>query len=77
MTSSFRFETLGFIGLGAMGSPMARHLATKLPSESRIWVYDVAEHLLDDICAAFPGRVVKGDNAKHVAQHVVSRLANN
>jgi 3-hydroxyisobutyrate dehydrogenase-like beta-hydroxyacid dehydrogenase len=77
MTSSFRSETLGFIGLGAMGSPMVRHLATKLPPESRIWVYDVVENLLDDICVEYPEKVVKGESAKHVAQQVVSRLAKN
>jgi 3-hydroxyisobutyrate dehydrogenase-like beta-hydroxyacid dehydrogenase len=72
MAESFRFDRLGFIGLGAMGKPMATHLANKLPSESRIWVYDVVEEVVDGICAEFPDRVVKGASAKDVAQQVVS-----
>jgi hypothetical protein len=55
-----------------MGKPMVTHLANKLPLESRIWVYDVVQDVLDDICADFPERIVKGTSAKHVAQQVVS-----
>jgi 3-hydroxyisobutyrate dehydrogenase-like beta-hydroxyacid dehydrogenase len=72
MAPLFGFERLGFIGLGAMGKPMVSHLARKLPSESRIWVYDVVEQAMNDLCAEFPEKIVKGANAKDVAQHVVS-----
>jgi 3-hydroxyisobutyrate dehydrogenase-like beta-hydroxyacid dehydrogenase len=75
MESSYGFEKLGFIGLGAMGRPMVSHLARKLPSESRIWVYDVVEKVVDELCAEFPEKVVKGKNAKDVAQQVVSSLS--
>lgn len=71
MTSPANFKTLGFIGLGAMGRPMLEHLANKLPEESRIWVYDVVEQVVDEICAAYPGRVFRGTSARDVAQHVV------
>jgi 3-hydroxyisobutyrate dehydrogenase-like beta-hydroxyacid dehydrogenase len=74
MAPMFEFNKLGFIGLGAMGKPMVTHLANKLPPESRIWVYDVVQDVMDDICAEFPERVVKGASAKDVAQQVVSRL---
>jgi 3-hydroxyisobutyrate dehydrogenase-like beta-hydroxyacid dehydrogenase len=74
MAPTFEFNKLGFIGLGAMGKPMVTHLANKLPPESRIWVYDVVQDVMDDICAEFPERVVKGASAKDVAQQVVSRL---
>lgn len=73
MAQSNEFDKVGFIGLGAMGNPMVTHLANKLPSTSRIWVYDVVESVVDDLCADFPERVLKGANAKDVAQHVVSR----
>jgi 3-hydroxyisobutyrate dehydrogenase-like beta-hydroxyacid dehydrogenase len=66
------FEKLGFIGLGAMGKPMVSHLANKLPSDSRIWVYDVVEKVVDELCAEFPERIMKGANAKDVAERVVS-----
>lgn len=72
MGESFDFKTLGFIGLGAMGKPMVVHLANKLPSESRIIVFDVMEKVVDEICAEFPNRVFKGTSAKDVAQQVVS-----
>ena len=72
MAQSFDFEKVGFIGLGAMGKPMVTHLANKLPSNSRIWVYDVVEKAMDDMCAEFPEKIVKGKNAKDVAQQVVS-----
>ncbi|KAF1917643.1 NAD binding domain of 6-phosphogluconate dehydrogenase-domain-containing protein [Ampelomyces quisqualis] len=65
-----RFEKLGFIGLGAMGKPMVTHLAHKLPPASRIWVYDVLQPVVDDLCEEFPERVLKCANAKEVAEHV-------
>lgn len=71
MPQPYDFNKLGFIGLGAMGAPMLSHLAKKLPEDSRIWVYDVVEQAVDDICAEFPNRVLKGKNAKDVAQQAV------
>ena len=71
MTETSEFKTLGFIGLGAMGKPMLEHLANKVPKESRIWVYDVVEDVMDEVCTKFPDRVMKGASAAHVAQHVV------
>jgi 3-hydroxyisobutyrate dehydrogenase len=71
MTEASEFKALGFIGLGAMGKPMLEHLARKLPKESRIWVYDVVEKAVDEVCAIFPDRVLKGTSAAHVAQHAV------
>lgn len=74
MVSTHGFEKLGFIGLGAMGKPMVSHLANKLPSDSRIWVYDVVQQVVDDLCAEFPERIVRGASAKDVAENVVSPL---
>lgn len=71
MAESPEFMTLGFIGLGAMGKPMLEHLAKKLHEESRIWVYDVIEQLVDEVCTAFPNRVFKGVSARDVAEHTV------
>ncbi|CAO2650105.1 Nn.00g013970.m01.CDS01 [Neocucurbitaria sp. VM-36] len=70
MAQLHEFKTLGFIGLGAMGKPMLEHLANKLPPESRIWVYDVAEQVVHDVCDTFPERVLRGKSAKDVAQQV-------
>jgi 3-hydroxyisobutyrate dehydrogenase-like beta-hydroxyacid dehydrogenase len=74
MASTNDFEKLGFIGLGAMGKPMVTHLANKLPPDSRIWVYDVVQQVVDDLCAEFPERILKSTSAKDVAEHVVSQV---
>ncbi|KAF2186216.1 hypothetical protein K469DRAFT_147742 [Zopfia rhizophila CBS 207.26] len=74
MSGSLEFETLGFIGLGAMGKPMVIHLANKLPPESRIYVFDVASQVVDELCAQFPNRVLKGSSSKDVAQQVETLL---
>lgn len=71
MAPTHEFKALGFIGLGAMGRPMLEHLAQKLPLESRIWVYDVFEQVVDELCSQYPDRVLKGESAKDVAQRVV------
>ena len=73
MSQDFRFGTLGFIGLGAMGKPMLVHLANKLPPESRIYVFDVVEQVVDEMRDQFPQRVFKGTSAKDVAQQAVSK----
>jgi 3-hydroxyisobutyrate dehydrogenase len=71
MEGSLVFKTLGFIGLGAMGRPMLVHLANKLPPESRIFVFDVIEDVVDEVCSQFPDRVLKASSAKDVAYHAV------
>jgi hypothetical protein len=68
---SFEYKSVGFIGLGAMGKPMAGHLANKLPANTSIYVFDVVEAAVDELCTEFPNRVVKGANAKAVAEQCV------
>lgn len=62
---------VGFVGLGAMGLPMAGHLATKLPQHIRIHVYDLDQQSLDNLQRDYPDRVAKGSNAKDVAEKSV------
>lgn len=64
-------ESVGFIGLGAMGKLMAGHLATKLPPTSKLYVYDVVHAPVEELVNKFPGKVVAGQSPKHVAQHAV------
>lgn len=71
MDNSFDFRKLGFIGLGAMGKPMLVHLANKLPRESQIYVFDVVEEAMDEVCKEFPSKVFKSTSAKNVAEQVV------
>ena len=67
------FSKLGFIGLGAMGRPMLVHLANKLPEESQIYVFDVAEEAMNEVCTDFPNKVFRSTSAKNVAEQVVSK----
>jgi len=69
--SEFKYTTVGFIGLGAMGRPMCGHLANKLPAETKIYVFDVVQKVLDEVCAEFPNKVFASPNAKDVADKSV------
>lgn len=70
---SVQESAVGFIGLGAMGKPMAGHLANKLPTTTRIYVFDVVESVVDEICSQFPEKVFRGESAKDVAEKSVSQ----
>lgn len=71
---AFNNVRLGFVGLGAMGAPMAGHLADKLPSSAKIFVFDVVSSVVEQICSKYPGRVIKGTDAKNVAEQSVCLL---
>ncbi|KAH8807434.1 3-hydroxyisobutyrate dehydrogenase-like protein [Xylogone sp. PMI_703] len=66
--AELKTNAVGFIGLGAMGRPMARHLGNKLPAETKIYVFDVAQAVVDEFCAEFPEKVVKKSSAREVAE---------
>lgn len=68
---SMDVQHVGFIGLGAMGLPMAGHLAAKLPEETHIYVFDVVQTLLDQICQQYPEKVTACSSAKEVADRSV------
>jgi 3-hydroxyisobutyrate dehydrogenase-like beta-hydroxyacid dehydrogenase len=63
---------IGFVGLGAMGWHMAAHLATKLPSDVHLFVFDIVQSLVDQLCQEYPDRVTACENAKEVAERTVS-----
>lgn len=67
----FEYTNLGFIGIGAMGQPMIGHLATKLPAETEIHIYDISDEVVQKVCDAYPGRISKGSSAKDVANKSV------
>ncbi|POR31385.1 Uncharacterized protein TPAR_08403 [Tolypocladium paradoxum] len=51
-------RSVGFIGLGTMGLPMAKNLAEKLPSESKLFVFDVFAAATSNLEASQPsGRI--------------------
>lgn len=64
-------RSIGFIGLGAMGKPMAVNLAKKVPPGSHIYVHDVVDTAADDLYDLFPNTIVKCSNAREVAEKSV------
>ena len=68
--------SFGFIGLGAMGTPMVHNLADKLPAETQIYVYDIVEKAVDDVCSQHPNRVLKSGSAREVAERSVGPRKN-
>jgi 3-hydroxyisobutyrate dehydrogenase-like beta-hydroxyacid dehydrogenase len=44
-------SAIGFVGLGSMGSRMARNLARKLPRGQRLVVFDVSQSAVDSFLA--------------------------
>lgn len=67
-------QSVGFIGLGAMGLPMAEQLLQKLPPSIPLHVYDVVPTGIDKLAKheAAPGRVHARDNSKAVTDSCVS-----
>ena len=62
---------VGFIGLGAMGKPMAINLARKLPQGSHIYVHDVVASAINELLVMFPEKLVNCHDAKEVAEKSV------
>lgn len=67
-------QAVGFIGLGAMGQPMANHLANKLPEGTRIHVFDVVKPAIEQLCHDYPEKVKEEVSAKEVADKSVSTI---
>lgn len=70
-----KISGLGFVGLGAMGLPMAGHLAAKLPENVHIFVYDINPTSVDQLHQDYPDRITKCSGAKEVADKSVRDLS--
>ncbi|KAL3443405.1 NAD binding domain of 6-phosphogluconate dehydrogenase-domain-containing protein [Aspergillus insuetus] len=57
-----KITSLGFIGLGAMGKPMAAQLATKLPATVQLIVYDIVDTAVQDLATRYPSKVLAGES---------------
>lgn len=68
-------KLVGFIGLGAMGKPMATNLAKMLPPGSQMFVHDVVDAPVQESFMSFPDTVVRCASAKEVADKSVSSWA--
>ncbi|KAK3373034.1 NAD binding domain of 6-phosphogluconate dehydrogenase-domain-containing protein [Lasiosphaeria ovina] len=60
---------MGFVGLGAMGKPMATNLAKALPAGAHLYVHDIVAAAVNELHALFPTIVVKCGSAREVAQN--------
>ena len=65
------FSKVGFIGLGAMGKHMVEHLATKLPNDSCIFVYDISSPPIDELVSRYPGKIIRNTSPRNVADNSV------
>lgn len=63
--------SIGFVGLGAMGKPMAVNLAKKLSPGSHIHVHDVVSSAVEELCTSFPDIIVSCRNAREVTERSV------
>lgn len=71
MTESLK---LGFVGLGAMGLPMASNLISKAPGDSTLFVYDILEGSMNKLARKHPKSVELCRSPREVAQKAVSRF---
>lgn len=67
-------SSVGFVGLGTMGLPMADNMITKLPAGSKIFVYDIFTESVNRFKAQHPGSVVPCASAREVTENAVSLL---
>jgi 3-hydroxyisobutyrate dehydrogenase len=66
-------DSIGFIGLGAMGMWMAVHLAEKLPESTKLQVYDIVPALVEELYSQYPNKIIKASSPKGVADKSVRR----
>lgn len=64
--------SVGFVGLGIMGFPMARNLISKLPAGSKIFVHDISADAVARFKAVQPESVVPCKSAREVTEQSVS-----
>ncbi|KAJ5814456.1 uncharacterized protein N7503_001206 [Penicillium pulvis] len=60
-------SSIGFIGLGAMGMWMATNLAEKLPTSTKLHVFDILPALLEEFCTKHPLSAVQASSPKELA----------
>lgn len=66
------YDAVGFIGLGAMGFPMAKNLATKLPASTQLHVFDIVDDAMKRLSDDAGDRVSACHSAREVAEKSVS-----
>ncbi|KAL4892220.1 NAD binding domain of 6-phosphogluconate dehydrogenase-domain-containing protein [Aspergillus ambiguus] len=65
---SASWDTIGFIGLGAMGRPMAQQLLAKIPNSTQLYIFDIVEEVMDEFVALNPSKAIAAESPRHVAE---------
>lgn len=65
---------IGFIGLGAMGWPMAANLLEKGPKHANLYIFDIVSPAMQKLHALDEKRVLPCQSAKEVASRSVSKM---
>ena len=64
-------STIGFVGLGIMGRPMAENLVKKLPPSSQLYIFDINKEVMKEVSSLGQGKVHVCTSAKEVAERSV------
>ena len=72
MDKNCLFKAVGFVGLGAMGKPMAKNLIEKLPPESQVYLFDVIATGVNELCEKYPKKCFGCSSPQEVANKSVS-----
>ena len=67
------YKSIGFIGLGMMGVPMVENVIKKTSDDMRIYVNDVVEDPVKQLCEQYPDRVESCQTAKEIAEKSVCK----
>jgi hypothetical protein len=68
------YKSVGFIGLGMMGVPMVENLIRKSTEDILIYVNDVAEEPVKQLCEKYSDRVISRKTAKDIADVAVCKI---
>ncbi|KAH9815738.1 NAD binding 2-domain-containing protein [Teratosphaeria destructans] len=64
-------KSIGWVGLGSMGYPMATNLLHKTGDEMHLYVYDVVQESIDKFVHDGKGRAHACSSSKEVADEAV------
>ena len=69
-----KYKSIGFIGLGAMGKPMAANLIKKTPKDVKINIYDISPEPVEELRTLHDCRVTACKSSKDLARLSVSEV---
>jgi len=64
-------KNFGFIGLGLMGKPMSINLASKLQADQHLFIFDLLESAMTEVCETKPDAITQCKSPQDVANKAV------